>query len=714
MSVTGTNPQELFEQSGISREEQTEVLAHIDRVATENRIQTTPDLFSLKDVRSGILFPALVDGAAIVIIAVAVLALVFHFHHSEQRMVESSGTFTTVEGQLIRALQRESEQRLLEKDQQIASVRKQLAEVERQRRELTANVGAQVRQRETVYRQKIEQEVAAERERLAKQGISGDVGGRMLAGYEAERKAFYDGQLAQYRRQLEDERAAAEQQLSRLQVEYAAQIRSLGEERGQLVIQYKHREDELQQQLEQRTRVLDLARVEAIQNLATAQSRIQQLSRTQRQTSIVQDQILGQFEHIRKSLQSDDAQAALSGIDDLRSYLMDARVASITEISRQRQMDLFLLDSLQRLLQSQQRASSSLTNLSDDLVVISKIRETAAEAAQAQKEGDAAKADALYSQLIAYLPVVAKAHTALLAAARERALRSAAENAAKTQRERRVRFEELSTQATAAIRMGNYDRAFEDYRRALGLDPAVGDSGPQTAGELTRLGFVLSAFVGRSGENPRAVAAIREAGIDRAAQDTAFIAQAQRTANEQERLLLDRQKRLSEEIQGLNAEKASLQQRAAAERSALNGRIRANEREIAALKARVARLSGFESRIAALSTAYHAYTQGEEKALSGGGPNALLDARLALEGFVSTPEMARLFPDLGRRLRGYDSAFQSAGRKSAFQDASEILQTLSGFQTADQQRAYLDAQIARPAIDASYREFLTALRGYVR
>jgi len=100
--------------------------------------------------------------------------------------------------------------------------------------------------------------------------------------------------------------------------------------------------------------------------------------------------------------------------------------------------------------------------------------------------------------------------------------------------------------------------------------------------------------------------------------------------------------------------------------------------------------------------------------MKSGGPNALLDGKLALESFFATGELTRLFPDFGRRIRSYDSAFQSAGREAGLQDAAEVVQTLSGFQTADQERAYLDAQIARTVNDATMTDFLTALRGFVK
>ncbi len=725
MSDSGTNPQEVFEQAGISKEEQSEVLEHIERIATENRIQTTPELFSLKNVRSGFLFPVLVDGIAIVVIAVTVLLLVFLYQRSEQKMVGSSGEYATIEGQLIRALQQESQQRLLDKDQQIATVRAQLAAVEKQRQELASSMDTKLRQREEEYRQKIQAELQAERERLIKQGVASDAMARMLATYEAERKAYYDRQLAEYRQQLEGERAAVEQQLTQLQNEYESRVQSLRQEREQLVSEYRQREDALQAQLEQRTRVLDVARVEAIQNLAAAQSRMQQLARSQAQTSIVQDQILGQFEQIRRALQSNDAQGALKGIGDLKSYLSDEKVVSIAEISRQREMDLFLLDSLQRLVQGQQQESKSISSLSDDLVLLTRLRDTAAEAVKARSAGDTARADKLYGDLLAFMPVIADAHTTLLTEARDKALETAADTLKKDQQERRDQFAALSEKAATAIRNGNYDEAYASYRQALGLDPAVGQAGQQTASELARLGFVLSAFVGQSDANPKALAAIRQAGIDRAAQDTAFVAQTQRVANAQQRALLDRQQQLTDEIARLNAQKNTLQQTTTdqlaalrqqnAERvSSLNTTIRTREQEVTDLQSEVSRLTEFEKRVTTLQSDYRTYTQKEDTALRAGGPNAILDGKLALETFLASPEMTRLFPDFGRRLRAYDAAFQEAGRQSGLQDASDLVGTLSGFQNVQQQRAYLDAQITRTTDDPTFKDFLTALRQYLR
>lgn len=610
MADTGTNPQDLFEQSGISEEEQSEVIEHIERVATENRIRTSPELFSLKEVRPGLLFPFLVDGIAVAVIVIAVLLLALVFRHNERQMVSTSGVYTSVEGRLIRALQQESQQRLLDKDQQIAVVKSRLTEVERQRRELAANMEAKIKQREEEYRLKIRQELQVERERLVRQEVASDELARMLATYEAERKAFYDRQLADYRRQLEGERAAVEKQLAQLKREYESQILTLQNERDRLVSEYRERADALQAQLEQRTRVLDIARVEAIQNLASAQARVQQLSHNQEQTSVIQDQILGQFEQIRRSLQANDTRAATAAINTLQAYLTDDRVVSIAELSRQREMDLYLLDALRRIVQGQQQAERSVSNLATDLVLLNRLRETASEAARAQASGDTVRADKLYADLLAYVPVIANAHSAVLSEAKGEAIREA--------------------------------------------------------------------------------------------MDT------------QQRALVDRQQQMADEIARLNSERAMLQRQISEQTASAKSDIRRRDREIADLKSEISRLRTFERRVTTLQTEYRRYSEREDSALRSNRPNAIMDGKLALEAFLASPEMTRLFPDFGRRLRGYDAAFQKAGRASGLQEGSDIIQTLSGFQNTSQQQAYLDAQIERTTQDGPYREFLVALRQYLR
>ncbi len=725
MTDMGTDPEGLFEQSGISKEEQAEVLEHIERVATENRIQATPELFSLKEVRRGLLFPIIVDAAALLAIAVAVLILVLVFRHGEQSMVTTTGEYASVEGRLIRALQQESQQRLLDKDQQIASIRAQLADVSRQREDLAANMDRKIKEREEEYRQKIQQELQAERERLMKEGVASDALAGMLATYEAERKAYYDRQLAEYRKQLEEERTVVETQLAQLQRDYEQQISTLQQERSRLVEQYKQRENDLQAQLEQRTRVLDVARVEAIQNLASAQTRLQELSRQQQQTSVVQDQILGQFEQIRAALQANDQEAAVRRISDLRSYLSDPQVASIADISRQREMDLFLLDALQRTVDNQLQTTRSISNLADDLVLLTRLRDTAAQAEQARVSGDAGRAEELYQNLIASIPAIAKAHDALIGEARNKAIEAAADTVKTNQEARRARFNELSTQAAASVDGGQYGAAYEQYRQALLLDPAVGAAGGRTVSELAQLGFLLSAFVGDSDADPTALAAIREAGIDRVRQDAVFVAQTKKVADAREQSLIDRQTELAAEISRLNEERAALVkanaervasiQRTSDERiGALNETINALRQEIAKLQAEVARLSDFERRINLLTAEYQNYAQTEDRLLGTESPTAILDGKLALEGFLGSEEMTRLFPDLLKRVRAYDTAFQEAGRTSALQDASDIVQTLSGFQTATQRRSYLEAQIARTSNDDAFREFLTQLNQLVR
>ena len=52
-------------ESGISREDQKEILREIEKVAKESRIAVTPEAFAVKAAKRGVLFPVIVNAAAV-------------------------------------------------------------------------------------------------------------------------------------------------------------------------------------------------------------------------------------------------------------------------------------------------------------------------------------------------------------------------------------------------------------------------------------------------------------------------------------------------------------------------------------------------------------------------------------------------------------------------------------------------------------------------
>lgn len=743
MSDKNSDPLEDVEYAGISEDEKTEIRGHIEKVATENKIDVSGDAFSLKSFRAGALFPLLVNIGAIVSVAVVVLVLAALFRQDERVVTGRTGEIASVEGRLIQELRRESQAQLFEKERQIATVQRRLDEIERERLALAASIDERIQQREQELRAELERELEEERARLLREGLGDDEIENLMRVFEAERTAYYEQQIAQYRAELEAERLAVEQNLDQLRAEYNGQLEALREERLRLAEEFREREVTLRAQLEQRTRILDRARTEAIENLASAQEELAQLSRRQELAGSIQNQIIGQIGQIRSAVSSEQYGLARSRIESLRSFLNEDRVLAIPEIARRREMDLFLLDSLEAVIELEMAADGEVLSLSDELGILARIRSTTAEARSAT---DAELATERYRTALSQLPELSEAYAfvwdrdaEMITAVRD------AEIAEQRESARQAVIAALDA-ATTLIDEGRYGAAFTAYRDVLATLPETSDVADPIVGGAARTGFSLSRYV-VTGEPVDGMGVIADTadvslGDERARfeamlADTAATAAAeQRSRLEAERAELVRERdeltRELDETRGALAEDRSEAIGAVADELEETYRSQLSEREaqiseqesriaelssrsdeleqrIVALDAEVARLAEFERITEAAVESYTRYVTEEDRAFaSGRDAEALFEARFQLDTFLVSDAVRRLFPELGDRIRVYDQAFEDAGREVAFLDVLEIISIAAEFPTPEQRVSFLQSETGA-VNDAVFRELLEEL-----
>ncbi len=736
MSDRNSDPLEDVEYAGISEDEKTEIRGHIEKVATENKIDVSGDAFSLKSFRAGALFPLLVNIGAIVSVAVVVLVLTALFRQDERVVTGRTGEIASVEGRLIQELRRESQAQLFEKERQIATVQRRLDEIERERLVLAASIDERIQQREQELRAELERELEEERARLLREGLGDEEIENLMRVFEAERTAYYEQQIAQYRAELEAERLAVEQNLDQLRLDYNDQLQALREERLQLAEEFREREASLRAQLEQRTRILDRARTEAIENLASAQEELAQLSRRQELAGSIQNQIIGQIGQIRSAVSLEQYGLARSRIESLRSFLNEDRVLAIPEIARRREMDLFLLDSLEAVIELEMSADGEVLSLSDELGILARIRSTTAEARAAT---DAELAAERYRTALSQLPELSEAYAfvwdrdaEIITAARD------AEIAEQRESARQAVMAALDA-ATTLVDEGRYGAAFTAYRDVLATLPETSDVADPIVGGAARTGFSLSRYV-VTGEPVDGMGVIADTadvslGDERARfeamlADTAATAAAeQRSRFEAERAELVRERDelireldearvalaedRSEAIGAVRDELEETYRSQLSEREAqiaeLSSRSDELEQRIVAVDAEVARLAEFERITEAAVESYTRYVTEEDRAFANGrDAEALFEARFQLDTFLVSDAVRRLFPELGDRIRVYDQAFEDAGREVAFLDVLEIISIAAEFPTPEQRLSFLQSETVA-VDDAVFRELLEEL-----
>ena len=210
-------------ESGIPREEQKEILAEIEKLASQSRISVSPEAFAVKAAKKGILFPVIVIISAIVAAGAGLRRLLIpfparrdpdcprgHLHDHRGRQADRAGE----EGVRGAAPGKEPADR---PDPGPPGGDRQ------QRQDLQANMDAKVRDRETQLRAAMTAEMDAEKARLQKLGLTDQAIQKRLADLEAQKNADNTRELDSFRAQAEQERKKSEAALREQQDRFNAE-----------------------------------------------------------------------------------------------------------------------------------------------------------------------------------------------------------------------------------------------------------------------------------------------------------------------------------------------------------------------------------------------------------------------------------------------------------------------------------------------------------
>jgi hypothetical protein len=439
--------------SGISREDQRDILQEIDKVAMQNRIAVDPEAFAVRAAKKGILFPILVNLVAVVLLVAGLSAFYAFFQRGETQLTRGQTGTITAEGKLIETFKRESEAKLLEKNQQISQIQDRLQEIDKQRQTLQATMDARVRERENQLKTAMAAEMEAEKARLQKQGLSEQDINRRLTAMEAQKSAESDRQLAAFRARAEADKQKADENLKTLQAEFSASLAAANQERQQVLDESKKREAELQSQLEQKTREAASAQASSAQALAALQSQKQQ-------EDLAAAQLVGLYSVVKDDITAKDFAKAITGLQAIRDYVNSAEVAVLPSMQQRRDVDLFMVDSLTSYVQAQlSPASADTSSLIAAAGQISDVRTAVAQADEQARAGNIAEAEKLYQKALSVIPEIARSYDYFTAKARD----------AEAARQQVVQAG--LARAEAAFSAGNYPEMLAAYRDALGYLP---------------------------------------------------------------------------------------------------------------------------------------------------------------------------------------------------------------------------------------------------
>lgn len=235
-------------------EEKAQILGQIEEAAAANRL---PEVEGFRPRKRGILFPVLVNLAAIGIIAGAWWGAGTWYQTRQQALRLQTDELFSTESKLLAKVLQDSKKQLAEKDAEIETIRAELAQLASEKAELQKSFTARIQDRERALRQEMVAAVAAERQRLESTGLGAAEVAQRLREFEEKKNAEFSAKLAEYRRQVQQEIDQRNQAVAGLQARLEASVSAQEALRRTIETQTRERENQLRTQLN--TQAADLA-----------------------------------------------------------------------------------------------------------------------------------------------------------------------------------------------------------------------------------------------------------------------------------------------------------------------------------------------------------------------------------------------------------------------------------------------------------------------
>ncbi len=453
-------------ESSLTPSERREINARVDRAAAQYGMEIRPEALAYKPKRNGSLLPILFNLFAVALAAAGVVVMLYLFNRSEGQIAGVTGKIESAEGRLLEALQKETQEQLSRKDQEISQVQLQLEEAGRERDRAQAEAEARIRGQEVQLRQEMQGLLAQERQKLQREGVSAARIEEQMKTLEAQKAGEMEARLARLR-------AEADAALKEREGALAARMR----EHEQTLQANRQEQDKLRQALQQQEGQAAAAAADAAE--------LARLRDQGRREQAVSDQILARYLQVRADLSASRYPQALQGLSGLREYLQQPAVAAIPGLQKRLPQETFIIDALQSWIEGtaarQKEAAAPLP--ADPLEPVNALL---AEADLRFQRGEIPQAQSLYKQALEEIPAIRRSY--------ERVLQIETARAERLKQESDARIAE----AGRLLKAGDARRAMERYAQSV-----------EPQGDARQWGRILSAVrdsglqAGRAEESAR-------------------------------------------------------------------------------------------------------------------------------------------------------------------------------------------------------------------
>lgn len=718
------------ESSGISKDDQKDILLHIDRVAQSSRILAGPDTWKVHPRKRGALAPLLVNLGAVVVLAAGLFAIWRVFGSPKTAETVESVSISTAEGRLLQEIRREAEGQIREKDREIAAIQDRLVALDRERARILSSVEDRIKVKEAELDRRLAEEIQKERQRLIAAGLSSATIEERLSAFEKEKAESFRRELAEYREAMEEERSTLHANLDRAQAEYRATLEGLNSERKSILESSRAREQELRAQLDEKNKTLAAERASAAESLKSARQELERMEEESRKVQAAEDRLLGLYSSARQAILEGRVDDASRSAEALRSFLNDPALVALTTLSRRRDSDLFTVDLIERAVAAARAKNAvDVSRVSDALTVMAQIRDESALAEEALKAGDHEGARASYQRMLSALPELDRARAFLES-------ESAGAGTA-TEQVKAAAVASAQSEMDGAYRARDwaaFDVAFLKLMSALSLDEERSSTvlkGAKESGGASEAAVRKAADTRAAAAPMRtATAALEERRYTDAMQgyasvlvrfpDAEQVPRATEGLRSASRQLIAAFQTYRDETQ---AKMASLEARIAEtqtspEKTADKGELASETGPESADYAKVKEerdtlrtaLADSEARQESLRKAYADFAADEAALLSTGNGAALVAGRSRMDEFFLDDAVAPVLPGMRERIARYLAAYQAAGEKEVLFNAADIVEGASRIRDAAARERFFKDLETRYKDNPTMLEFLGIVR----
>lgn len=390
------------EMENLTEEEREEIFSQINEAAAGTRMETRKDLPDFTPSKRGSVFPIVVNLLAVLIIAGAVYYADRYFSRQEEQLNVQADAYLSAEGKILEELKRETERKLNEKESEIEGIRQNLQQIEEERESLAQNMEQRIEEREQQLRAELQRAMEEERSRLEARGMGDEELQRQLEQFQESRREKLEAAIAEYRSEMRQELEQKQQELAEAEATAERILQEANRERQELLEESRQREAELRTEFEEERERLTA-------QTSRAQEELEQLSEQRRNEQLILDQISSMYLDIKRSLQNGNSQQAIERIDELRELIESPSVRRLPTLSKRREVDTFLLSTLEEYVNKTQRSAGE-TSLLESAKRVSSVKAAVESAQEALNEDDIYTAQRYFSQALAAIPEIETAH----------------------------------------------------------------------------------------------------------------------------------------------------------------------------------------------------------------------------------------------------------------------------------------------------------------